>query len=107
MAARRATVNRCRRNPLGLAPDLDAEQLGLAQRLAARPAGDAPQDVITAPPQLGQVSGTASTSANMNLRPQPQRRQNPQLSPSSSRLRRDAMARFCHTGGGRHGRECR
>ena len=42
MAARRATVNRGR-HPLRLAPDLDAEQLGVTERLAAGTAGDAHQ----------------------------------------------------------------
>ncbi len=39
--------------------------------------------VITRPPQSGQLSGTVDAAPAINLRPQPQRRQKPQQSPSS------------------------
>jgi len=44
------------------------------------------QAVITVPPQSGHSAGTDAAAPAMNLRPHPQRRQNPQQSPSS-RLR--------------------
>ena len=43
MVARRATVNRGR-HPLRLAPDLDSEQLGVTERLAAGTAAEARLD---------------------------------------------------------------
>jgi len=57
------------------------------------------QAVMTSPPQSGQTDGTVSAFGAMNLRPQPQRRQNPHRSPSS-RLRSYPTRRFLHTAPG-------
>jgi hypothetical protein len=64
--------------------------------IEAIPAPHVGQAVITRPPQSGHTDGTVSAFGAMNLRPQPQVRQNPHRSPSS-RLRSYPTGRFLHT----------
>jgi hypothetical protein len=64
--------------------------------IEAIPAPHRGQAVSTSPPQSGHAEGSAPAFGPMNLRPQPQRRQNPHRSPSS-RLRSYPTRRFLHT----------